>query len=177
MSVVSPQDDLSRLAVTANAEHAAFETTQTAALAHAIAAGEALIEAKCMLGHGEWLPWVEANCDFGERTAQRYMRIARNTSRVSDLRTVREALATLADPSAPRVYEPGRYDPYAGRETLVVAPEPEPDEPLGNTKGPHADYAKCWLRVPWVTECPCCGADLYAPRGPDRRHRTTENES
>jgi hypothetical protein len=44
------------LAAQANAEHHAYETTQAAALRHAIAAGEALIEAKSLLQHGEWLP-------------------------------------------------------------------------------------------------------------------------
>lgn len=87
---------LADLANRANVEHHAYETTQAAALQHAIAAGEALIDAKRLVPHGGWLPWVAENCDFGERTARRYMLIARNRSRVSDLNSVRDALAFIA---------------------------------------------------------------------------------
>jgi hypothetical protein len=105
--------DLDALAATANVEHHAYETTQ-AALAHAIAAGDALRKAKELVGqHGTWLAWVREHCDFTERTAQRYMRLAANATRVSDLGTVREALATLADPSAPGLDAPRRPDPTA----------------------------------------------------------------
>jgi hypothetical protein len=43
---------------------------------HAIAAGHALIEAKALVAHGEWLAWVKEHCGFSERTAQIYMRLA-----------------------------------------------------------------------------------------------------
>jgi hypothetical protein len=39
-------------------------------------AGLRLIEAKSLLGHGEWLPWL-SETGVSPRTAQRYMRIAR----------------------------------------------------------------------------------------------------
>lgn len=41
----------------------------------AIAAGEALSEAKALAKHGEWLPFLKA-AGVPERTAQRYMRLA-----------------------------------------------------------------------------------------------------
>ena len=37
--------------------------------------GRRLKEAKELLAHGEWLPWLERETDFSERTAQRYMRV------------------------------------------------------------------------------------------------------
>jgi hypothetical protein len=43
-----------------------------------IAAGELLIEAKAQLRHGQWLPWLQDNCNLSERTAQLYMRLAKN---------------------------------------------------------------------------------------------------
>jgi Protein of unknown function (DUF3102) len=89
---------LADLANRANTEHHAYEATQSAAIAHAIACGTALLEAKAMLPHGEWLPWLADNVDFGERTAQHYMRIARNPQRVSDLPSLRQAIADLAEP-------------------------------------------------------------------------------
>jgi Protein of unknown function (DUF3102) len=44
---------------------------------HAIGAGELLIEAKKKIKHGEWLPWLETNCELARRTAQAYMQLAR----------------------------------------------------------------------------------------------------
>lgn len=45
-----------------------------------IAIGRCLIEAKAMLAHGEWLPWLENNVEMSEKTAQDFMRIAREFS-------------------------------------------------------------------------------------------------
>jgi len=45
-------------------------------IASARACGEKLAEAKALLPHGEWLPWVTANFDGSERTAQKWMQIA-----------------------------------------------------------------------------------------------------
>jgi Protein of unknown function (DUF3102) len=52
-----------------------------------VAAGQRLIEAKALLPHGAWTDWLHQHCNISERTARRYMKIAR-----SDLKT-----ATLAD--------------------------------------------------------------------------------
>lgn len=68
------------------------------AVGHAISAGELLIAQKAELAHGEWLPWLEANFNGSERTAQNYMRLARDPQRVADLPSVREAVAMLAGP-------------------------------------------------------------------------------
>lgn len=40
-------------------------------------AGEALLEAKAQLKHGEFKPWVEANCSVKWSMAKRYMQVAR----------------------------------------------------------------------------------------------------
>jgi hypothetical protein len=45
---------------------------------HAMAAGDLLLEAKLRLKHGEWLPWLAEHRSMSERTAQRYMRLARD---------------------------------------------------------------------------------------------------
>lgn len=42
--------------------------------------GHRLIEAKSMLPHGEWLPWLTNQVEFSERTAQDFMRLAREWS-------------------------------------------------------------------------------------------------
>lgn len=38
--------------------------------------GRELIAAKAQVGHGEWLPWVEAEFGWTDRTAQKYMTVA-----------------------------------------------------------------------------------------------------
>lgn len=66
--------------------------------------GLRLIEAKNMLPHGEWLPWLKKNVYFSETTAQSYMKVAKefpNPQLVGDL-GVRKALTLLALPSAER---------------------------------------------------------------------------
>jgi hypothetical protein len=47
------------------------------AVERAIEAGRALIEAKSLLDHGQWLPWLKTHCSIPERTAQLYMRTAK----------------------------------------------------------------------------------------------------
>lgn len=42
--------------------------------------GQRLTEAKAVLGHGEWLPWLTERVEFSERTAQNFMRLAREWS-------------------------------------------------------------------------------------------------
>jgi Protein of unknown function (DUF3102) len=83
------------------------ETVTRAALA-----GEHLIEAKRLVGHGQWLPWLRDNCSMSERTAQLYMRVARNkdtiaksASSVADL-TLTAAVAGIAKPKAVAVELP-----------------------------------------------------------------------
>ncbi len=66
--------------------------------------GLRLIEAKAMLSHGGWLPWLEERVCFSEKTAQNYMRVARefpNPQLVADL-GVRKALALLELPPSER---------------------------------------------------------------------------
>lgn len=78
------------------------------AVEHARRAGELLLQAKELVAHGDWLPWLSANVpDISERTAQGYMRLARecladpaNPQRVA-LLSLRAALADLADPKPP----------------------------------------------------------------------------
>lgn len=53
-----------------------------------IGIGQRLIEAKDLLPHGEWLPWLSDQVGFSERTAQNFMRLARewpNPQALADL--------------------------------------------------------------------------------------------
>lgn len=66
--------------------------------------GQRLIEAKEMLPHGEWLPWLTERVEFSPRTAQNFMRLARewsNTQTLADL-GASKALTLLALPPEER---------------------------------------------------------------------------
>ena len=66
--------------------------------------GRCLIEAKEMLSHGEWRSWLEERGEFSERSAQRFMRLARewsNPTTLSDL-GASKALMLLALPEGER---------------------------------------------------------------------------
>lgn len=69
-----------------------------------IGIGQRLIEAKEQLPHGEWLPWLENEVQFSERSAQQFMRIAKewsNPQTLADL-GVSKALNLLALPPSER---------------------------------------------------------------------------
>ena len=50
-------------------------------------AGHKLLEAKALLHHGEWLPWLRDRVERSQRVAQYHMQLALapNASRISDL--------------------------------------------------------------------------------------------
>ena len=95
-TVGSPR--LTILADKIRADHAAAEADFQSGLQHVIDCGGGLIEAREALAHGEWLPWLNANFPLSERTAQIYMRFARNPKRVAGLRSIRQGLAALTPP-------------------------------------------------------------------------------
>jgi hypothetical protein len=96
----SLSNSLAELAARIRAEHDGAKGAIKRGVEHAIAAGELLIEAKEKLQHGQWLPWLEEHCGMSERSARRYMRVAKNKDKlgenghVSDL-SLRGALDTL----------------------------------------------------------------------------------
>jgi hypothetical protein len=69
---------LDELATRIKRRHQAVRDAAKNIVQQAIAAGMALNDAKSKLAHGEWLPWVEQNCGFSERTAHNYMLLAAN---------------------------------------------------------------------------------------------------
>lgn len=66
--------------------------------------GRCLIEAKGMLPHGEWLPWLTERIEYSERIAQQFMQIARNYSNPNTLSDLgkSKALMLLALPAETR---------------------------------------------------------------------------
>ncbi|MFH3480253.1 DUF3102 domain-containing protein [Xanthobacter variabilis] len=72
-------------------------------LAYAADAGRGLISVKGMLKHGEFKPWIKANCAFSYEMAARYMRVAKNVTRDTfDLDTsLRQFLGVESKPATP----------------------------------------------------------------------------
>lgn len=62
---------LQTLARTANAAH-------EEGIRSAIIAGRALIEAKALVPHGRWLPWIKQHCTFSVGSAELYMKAAKH---------------------------------------------------------------------------------------------------
>src|SRR6266851_6007480 len=95
LAVVAPPDDrLAQLAAVANAAHC--DTIRSA-----VTAGQALIEAKKLVGHGGWSAWVEEHCRLSDRTARAYMRLARQRAADLGFESIRQVLRALATPKAP----------------------------------------------------------------------------
>jgi Protein of unknown function (DUF3102) len=86
------------------------------------------MEAKELVGHGEWLPWLQANCRVGERQARTYMRLARHRHRLesavtADL-TIAAAEALVGKPKPECEHGlPGQLDFFG--EPVVADPAPE----------------------------------------------------
>jgi hypothetical protein len=96
---------LAGLAHDINEGHAAVQRSLVDALTDARLVGDRLRQAKSMLRHGEWLPWLTRHCTVSPRQAQRYIRLAEhwptieaNATSTSHL-SLSGALALLAEPA------------------------------------------------------------------------------
>lgn len=84
--------------------------------------GRCLIEAKEVLPHGEWLPWLNEKAEFSERTARNFMRLARewtNRQALADLGAAK-ALSLLALPPDEREQFMAQSHEVDGQEKAVV---------------------------------------------------------
>lgn len=57
-----------------NAEHALTHDHAVSVVKHAVRCGELLLKKKAQLKHGEFQPWIEANCEFSYKAAAKYMK-------------------------------------------------------------------------------------------------------
>ncbi len=123
-----PAATLDALAARIRHEHQAAKIAARKTLEHAIRAGDLLLKAKALVGHGHWGDWLNDHCEVSERTAQGYMRLARNqaalaskTQATADL-TIDEALQALAKPNErpdrAMVSSVAEYLPEPGRVRL-----------------------------------------------------------
>lgn len=78
--------------------------------------GRRLKEAKALLSHGEWLPWLSEKVEFSERSAQNFMRLAdayQNPQTLADL-GASKALVLLA-------LSPVERDEFLSESTMYEA--------------------------------------------------------
>ena len=85
-------NSLLELAARIRAEHEAIHGMLHATVDRAMAAGDLLLEAKVLVKHGEWLPWLKERCEISERTAELYMRCAKHRTTIESRKS-----ATVAD--------------------------------------------------------------------------------
>jgi len=146
---------LADLATRIRAEHEATAAAMKRGCEHAIRAGELLIEAKRLLEHGEWLPWLAEHCDVPERTARLYMRLAQHKFKIGNVAdmTVRGAIKALAAPPA----EPSgdRGDKTDSRTEMAAALE---QQQLDNITT-HADFMPPVEPTPKPEAEPCPGGE------------------
>ncbi|CAN7423860.1 DUF3102 domain-containing protein [Brucella pseudogrignonensis] len=87
-----------------------------------IEVGRELIEQKKLLGHGNFLPWIEAEFGMSDSAAGKYMRIAHefssNSERVTNLSF--RALYALAAPSTPEPVRTEVIERAAAGETVTA---------------------------------------------------------
>lgn len=104
MSGRPPVLDVEPLAEIANREHGLALASGKVMVEHALRAGQALAEAKATIPHGAFAQWLSDHFTGTQRTAQRYMQLAANPTRVSLSGSLRGALSAIADAgSAPHV--------------------------------------------------------------------------
>jgi hypothetical protein len=91
-------------------EHQAAETAMRLSIRHARRAGNMLIEVKKKrVPHGQFGKWIDRNCPFDRRTAQRYMLIAKHwdalTAKATDVShlTMAQAIELLTVPDADQI--------------------------------------------------------------------------
>jgi hypothetical protein len=102
--------------------HSGVQDAAKTAADRAIEAGRALLEAKALVKHGQWLPWLKEHCGLPERTAQLYMHIAKlglESATVADLGLKAAAKAIVLQYPYPDPFEEGSEDER--REWMVFA--------------------------------------------------------
>jgi len=99
---------------------AEFAATWQRTVTLAIELGDALLILKRELGHGAWLPWVEANFYGSADSAERFIRLARNSADLRNLPPETPLTAAIAWLQSQRRGERGRRESRLELDGLVV---------------------------------------------------------
>lgn len=130
--------------VEVNEAHRLARASAESAVEHAIACGEMLAAIKergkrdGTIPHGAWQEWVEANCEFSYKCAQRYMNAASKSDTRVHFESLREALgynaSTKSDPQH-------KHDP---------APLPDDHCEISDLENLNQKFGCIYADPPWV---------------------------
>jgi hypothetical protein len=125
---------LGTLAERINDEHRAHEAAvkaalwqMSAALDHAMGAGDLLIEVKAVVGHGNWKAWVRENCEVSVRRAQEYKYLAERRDKVEEESKARNGASFTSIRAALDFLRRTRYtgEGWFQQESQLPTPEVE----------------------------------------------------
>jgi hypothetical protein len=135
-------------------------------VANVIDIGRHLVEAKKIVGHGNWLPWLEREFGWHENTALNFMRVfdLSKTTPVVDLNLPLKSLYLLAAPSTPEAArkeiiahaEKGEKVKVEDVKGAIRATRPASKQPARRLKHTNPD-------------CPDCGGNGYFNGGDSGR--------
>lgn len=112
------------LAASIKTEHDECLAAMRQSLSHALAAGDMLMEAKSLVGHGRWLPWLADNCAIPKRTAQLHMRLAKHREWI-EAKSADVALLTIQAAVELIAHKPTLADRLDDIEAAIIALEAE----------------------------------------------------
>lgn len=145
LNVIS--DCVARLYAQAERERHQSEESGWRSVQQSMDLGDHLINAKALVGHGNWTDWIEANLPFGAAEARNYMNVARGRDSIvkahgldpQSITSLRSALAVIANP---------KPEPHGNTNALVFTIEPsgaagaEADgKTLGRRSRPYGEWA------------------------------------
>lgn len=145
---------LSDLSATIHREHDLARGANGDMLRHAIAAGEALIEAKRLVPSGEWIAWIVENAPAGKGywCCQSYMRLATLKDQVDPGLSIGANLRLLtgvdgASPGRPKVEEDVKA------EALRLYGEGNLSHyEIARRVGVSRSTVRCWINPDWARE-------------------------
>lgn len=175
---------ITELAGRINDEYLASMQSATDAVQHALTAGALLIEAKKIIPHGEWEPFIEDNFEFTPRAALNYIKLAKSESVIklnqngrSDLTklTIAGAFRLIAeeDPTPRQTRKPTTYhNAPIETEAIPLSPPPsvmaQPNMPI--VERDEAEPARASLNrpgAPVFDDRPADSPDPEPETGPD----------
>jgi hypothetical protein len=133
---------LTDLAARIRGEHEACISALQRGLAHAIAAGKLLLEAKEQIPHGQWLPWLREHAQIPERTAQRYMKVAPWAAEIKS-----DKMADLTGNVVELLAPPRPPDQAETWEELSAWAQQLLDGPFTDSDCERDDEHRDWLRT------------------------------
>jgi hypothetical protein len=131
MDVTEIEKTLGALAERINKEHRQVEAAVTAALDHALKAGELLVQAKEGVPHGSWGAWLAENFDGSDRTARAYMRVYAHRE---ELEANRQSSATLSLDGALKALSAPKDAPRPERPTTLEELEARAEDALSQAR-------------------------------------------